>query len=68
MEVGFEKIGSYLTRRQNTVAQYIVTQPIMYLCERSVRRPGAWVSRRLWDQELLDLEGVKEIAAAESDG
>ena len=47
-EVIFEDIRTYVTRSQNTVAQYIATQPIMYLCERSARRPGTWVSRRWW--------------------
>ena len=32
-EAGFKEIGFYITRRQNTVAQYIVTQPILDLCE-----------------------------------
>ena len=50
------------------VAQYIVTRPILDLCERSDRRPGAWVSRRWWEQDILDLEGTKERAAVESDG
>ena len=47
-EAGFEGIGKYITRRQNTVAQYIVTQPIMDLCERSARRMGERVSRWWW--------------------
>ena len=59
--------GVYLTRRQNKVAQYIGTQPILDLCERSVWRPGAWVSLQWWEQEGLNLEGAKERAAAESD-
>ena len=50
------------------VAQYIMKRPILELCERSVRKTGAWVSWRWWEQEGLDLEGTKEIAAAESDG
>ena len=37
-EAGFEEIELYITRRQNTVAQYIATQPIMDLCEQSVWR------------------------------
>ena len=40
----------------------------MDLCERYVLRPGAWVSRKWWDQEGLDLEESKERAAEESDG
>ena len=46
VELVFEGIGTYITRRQNMVAQYIATRPIMDLCERSNRRPGARVSRR----------------------
>ena len=50
------------------VAQYIATRPILDLCERFLQRPGAWVYRRWWEQEGLDLEGLKERATAESDG
>ena len=32
-EAGFEEIRVYIKRSQNTVAQYIVTQPILDLCE-----------------------------------
>ena len=48
-EAVFEEIGVYIKRRQNTVAQYIATRPILDLCERSVQRPGAWVSWRWWE-------------------
>ena len=66
-EAGFKEIGVYVTRRQNTVAQYIATQPILELCERSIWRPGSWVSWRWWEQEGLDQECTKEREAAESD-
>ena len=46
VEAGFEGIGTYVTRRHNTGAQYIATRPILDLCEQSARRPGAMVSRR----------------------
>ena len=55
-------------RRQNTVAQYIVTRPILDIYERSARRPGTWLSWRWWEQEGLDLEGGKERASAELEG
>ena len=45
-EAGFKKIGTYVTRRQNTVAQYIATQTILDLCKRSARMPRMWVYRR----------------------
>ena len=66
-ESGFKGIRTYITRRQNTVAQYIATRPIMDLYERSTRRPGAWVSQKWWEQDGLDVEGAKKRAAAESD-
>ena len=68
LEAGFKEISVYVIRRQNTVAQYIATQPIVELCERSARRLGAWVSRRWWEQEGMDLERAKDRAAADSDG
>ena len=62
-EAGLEGIRKLLTRRQNTVAQYIATQLIMDLCERAARRPGARVSRRWWGQDRIDLEGAKKQVA-----
>ena len=52
---------------QNTVVQYIATQTILDLCERSVQRPRDWVYWRWWEQEGLDIEGEKYRATAESD-
>ena len=62
-EAGFEGIRKSVTRRKNTVAQYIVTQLIMYLCERSTHRPGVRVFRRWWEQAGINLEGEKNRAA-----
>ena len=66
---GFEGIIRYITRRQNTVTQYIATRLILDLCERSARRPGVRVPRRWWKQDGLDLEGAKKraVSAEESD-
>ena len=64
VEAGFEGIGTYFMRRQNTVAQYILTRPILDLCERSTRRPGFRVSQRWWEQDGIYLEGGKKRAAA----
>ena len=33
LETGFEGIRTYITSNQNTVAQYIMTRPILDLCE-----------------------------------
>ena len=60
---GIEGIRKSVTRRQNTVAQYIATQPIMELCERATLRPGVRVSWRCWEQEGIDLERSKKRAA-----
>ena len=62
-EAGFEGIRKSITRRQNTVAQYIAMRPILELCERDTRRPGSRVSRRWWEQAGDDLEGAKKRAA-----
>ena len=35
VEAGFEGIGTYVTRRQNMVAQYIAKQPILDICDQS---------------------------------
>ena len=66
-EASFEGIRTYVTRRQNTVTQYISMRPILDLCERSAQKPGAWVSWRWWEQDDLDFEGAKQRAAEESD-
>ena len=47
-EAGLEGIRKLATRRQNTVAQYIATRPILDLCEWATRLPGARASRRWW--------------------
>ena len=65
-EAEFEEMGVYVQKRQNTVVQYIATQPILDLCERSVWRPGAWFSRRWWEKHGLDL-GRGEGAGGGSD-
>ena len=45
------------------VAQYIETRPILDLCERATRRPGAKVYWRWWDKADIKLEGAKKRAA-----
>ena len=58
-EEGFEEIGVYIQKRQNTVAQYIVMRPIMDLYEKYLQRPGSWVSWGWWEQEGLGLGGER---------
>ena len=59
-EAGFEDIGIYFTRKQNTVSQYIVTLSIMYLCDWSTWKQGVWVSQSWWEKDGFDLESAKE--------
>ena len=62
-EIGFEDMGEYFLKRQNMVAQYIVIWPVLDLCEDTVRRSGAWVARRWWYQERMELAGAREVEA-----
>ena len=66
-EAGFEEIGDYILKRQNTVTQYIATRLILDLCKKTVRRTGAWVDQRCWEQEGIDLAGVRARAVAAAD-
>ena len=59
-EARFEDIRKSITRRQNTVTQYIATQLIMDLYERTTQGAGARVSRRCWGQEVIDFKAAKE--------
>ena len=67
-EAGFEDMGAYVLKRQNTVAQFIAMWPIMDLCKKPERRPGEWFSRRWWYQEILDLPGARAAAAEIANG
>ena len=60
---GVIEIRESITRRHNTVAQYIATRPIMGLCERTTQRAGEKVSWRWWKQKGIDLKTAKEWAA-----
>ena len=65
-EVGFTEIRKSITNRQNTVVQYIVTRPLLDLCEKTTRRGGARLSRRWWHQKGIDWE-TEKARAAETD-
>ena len=45
-EAGLQELETYVSRHQNTVAQYIATRPIMILCLTAKRRPGERVIMR----------------------
>ena len=61
-ETGFQEVETYVSCRQNTVVQYIATRPIIDLCMAAKRRPGTRVSVWWWEQEGLDLEGMRKTA------
>ena len=45
-EAGFKDIRTSINNRQNTVAQYIATRPLLDICEGTNQIGGARVSRR----------------------
>ena len=53
-ETGIVRIWTSILQRQNMVAQFNTTRPILDLCEKAVRRPGAQVPRRWWEQTGID--------------
>ena len=59
-EAGLQEVETYLSRRHNTVAQYIATRPIMDLCLTAKRMPGPRVTNRWWEQEGLELVGTRK--------
>ena len=63
-----EKIGVYIARLQNTVAQYIVTCPIMDLCLAAERNPGMHLSRRWLEHTALDIMRIRAGQAAVEGG
>ena len=58
-EAGLTEIRNSIANRQNTVAQYIATRPLLDLCEGARAREGAKVPMRWWDQADIDWETAK---------
>ena len=52
--------------RQNIVAQFIATRPILGLCEVTERRQRTRVPRRWWEQTGIDWKATREAAAAKN--
>ena len=48
VEAGLQEVETYVSRCQNTVAQYIATSPIMDMCLSVNRRPRPRVAIRWW--------------------
>ena len=53
-EAGIVRARTSVLRRQNTVAQFIATRPILGLCEVTERRGGTRVPQRWWEQPGID--------------
>ena len=66
-EAGVVRIRTSILRRQNTVAQFIATRPILGLCEVAERRPGTRVPRRWWEKTGINWKAAREKAAAKDD-
>ena len=62
--VGMNEIGVYIFRRQNMVAQYIATRPIMDLCLTAERKPVLRPLRQCWYQNDLNILGIRAGRAA----
>ena len=58
-EAVLQEVETYIFCIQNTAEQFIATRHIMDLCLMAERRPGPWVSRRWWEQDRLDVEGMR---------
>ena len=53
-EAGIVRIWTTILWRQNRVAQFIATHPILDLCEKVERSPSSGVTRRWWKQTEID--------------
>ena len=60
-EAGLQEVETYVSRRQNTVAQYIATKPIVDLCLAVDRRPVTKLSKLWWYQEGLGLVRMRTV-------
>ena len=58
-EAGLTDVGKSIANRQNTVAQYIATRPLLDLCEEARAREGTRVPLRWWNQTGIDWESAK---------
>ena len=58
-EAGLTDVGKSIANRQNTVAQYIATRPLLDLCEEARAREGTRVPLRWWNQTGINWEAEK---------
>ena len=66
-EAGIVRIWTSILWRQNTVVQFIATWAILGLCEMAVRRPGAQVPMRWWEQTGIDWKAAREKSLAKEE-
>ena len=68
-DAGIVRVRTSVLRRQNTVAQFVATRPILALCEGTERRGGARVPQRWWEQTGIDWRLAQERSeSAETEG
>ena len=53
-EAGFKDVRTSINVRQNTVAQYIATRPLLNLCEETTQIVRARVAMTWWDKKGID--------------
>ena len=58
-EAGLTDVRTYINRKQNTVAQYISTRPLLDLCKGATKIEGARITLRWWEQLVIDWEKAK---------
>ena len=61
-EAGLQEVEIFISCHQNTMVQYIATRPIIDLCLAEKWKLGPRVSMWWWEQEGLDLEGMRTAA------
>ena len=59
-DAGIVRARTLVLRRQNTVAQFVATQPILALCEGTERRGRTRVPQRWWEQTGIDWRLARE--------
>ena len=59
-EAGILRARTLVLRRQNKVAQFIATRPILGLCKVTERRGGTRVPQRWWEQPGIDWRLARE--------
>ena len=59
-DAGIVRVRTSVLRRQNKVAKFIATRPILDLCESTERRGGTRVPQRWWKQTGIDWRLARE--------